>query len=97
MSPEMASLGTPEPAPLGAPELGFCPPPQWGTPKGWSCWWGCDHGVGGPTPNQSPTLQPQVLLKEESLIPRGCEEQGLEVQLGLISPRGLFSTDSYQK
>lgn len=42
-------------------------------------------------------MQPQVLLKEESLIPRGCEEQGLEVQLGLISPRGLFSTDSYQK
>lgn len=54
-------------------------------------------GWGDLFPTSPPTMQPQVLLKEESLIPRGCEEQGLEVQLGLISPRGLFSTDSYQK
>lgn len=62
--------------------------------------WGCRNGVEGthsqPEP-PSPTPQPRALLKEESLIPRGCEEQGLEVQPGLIPPRGLFSTDGYQK
>lgn len=63
--------------------------------------WGCRLGVRGLIPNQDLPLptpqQPRVLLKEESLIPRGCEEQGLEVQLSLIPPKGLFITDGYQK
>lgn len=62
--------------------------------------WGCRHSMGG-THSQPellcPPLLPQALLKEESMIPRGCEEQGLEVQPSLIPPRGLFSTDGYQK
>lgn len=45
----------------------------------------------------TPPLQPRAPLKEQSVIPRGCEERGLEVQPGLIPPGGLFSTDSYQK